>query len=402
MRILWVKVGGLWPINMGGRIRSFHMISALSRSNRMTVLTTHGTGDDPDGLRKQLPNCERVVSVPYAVPKRGTPGFAVSLLQSWFSEYPIDVWRWRVSALREEVRRVLDSGQVDLCVADFIFAMPNLPSGCPVPIVFFEHNVEHMIWKRLAEVEGVGWKRPLLELEWRKMRRYETRSCHRAKLTVSVSDVDRALLATHAPHASVTAVGTGVDVEYFCPNGSMEMPATLVFTGSMDWYPNEDAILYFIDAILPKIRRRIRDISFTVVGRNPTSVVRETAERAGVQVTGLVDDVRPFMSRAVVYVVPLRIGGGTRLKIFEALAMGKALVSTTVGAEGLPLVPGVHFLQEDDPNAFADAVVSLVQDPGRRALLGQAGRRLVEDKFSWMSIAREFEARCKEVVNHAG
>lgn len=135
-----------------------------------------------------------------------------------------------------------------------------------------------------------------------------------------------------------------------------------------------------------------------VVGRNPTHRLRTVAAAAGVRVTGTVDDVRPYLAEATVYVVPLRVGGGTRLKIFEALAMGKAVVATTVGAEGLPLVPDQHFLQADDPGAFAHAVVSLLREPVRRKALGRAGRRLVEERYSWPQVACEFEARCREVV----
>src|SRR6185503_7113005 len=143
-----------------------------------------------------------------------------------------------------------------------------------------------------------------------------------------------------------------------------------VFTGSMDWYPNEDGILYFADTILPLIRRECPDAQVTVVGRDPSARLRAAASGRGVRLTGTVEDVRPYMSDAAVYVVPLRVGGGTRLKIFEALAMGKPVVSTTVGAEGLPLVPGKHYLRADEPADFARAVVALLRDPARRRRLG--------------------------------
>jgi glycosyltransferase involved in cell wall biosynthesis len=287
---------------------------------------------------------------------------------------------------------------VDLCVADFLVAMPNLPARTPMPVVLFEHNVEYMIWKRLHEVEKRPWRRALLGLEWRKMRHYEAKACARAGLTVAVSEADRALLATNAPGADIRAIGTGVDTTYFHLNGAVEAPASLVFTGSMDWYPNEDAILYFIDAILPQLRREVPGLSLAVVGRDPTDRLRAACAAAEVQVTGTVADVRPHVAEAAIYVVPLRIGGGTRLKIFEALAMGKAVVSTRVGAEGLPIVSGQHFLQADSPADFAQAVVALLKDPDRRHALGLAGRRLVEERYSWTQVTRQFEGHCEEVV----
>lgn len=398
MRILWVKVGGLWPLTAGGRLRSFHLLSELSQRHRVVLLTTHGPGDDPHGLAAALPHCEGVVSIPHAAPKQGSTRFAATLLRSWLSPFPVDYWRWRVPELSGLVARTIDAGGVDLCVADFLVTTPNVPLPGSVPTVLFAHNVEHIIWKRLSQVDRSVWERVVLALEWRRVRRWEAHVSAQAQLTLAVSEVDQTLLTGLAAGARVRSIPTGVDPEYFAPNGKSEAQAELVFTGSMDWYPNEDAIIHFVDAILPTIRREIPEARLTVVGRSPTARLREAAAAAGVRVTGTVEDVRPYVSKAAVYVVPLRIGGGTRLKIFEALAMGKAVVSTRVGAEGLPLEPGVHFLRADEPAEFAGAVVSLLRDPGRRKALAMAGRRLIEERFSWAQVAREFEARCLEVV----
>src|SRR6266849_5368055 len=215
MRILWMKVGGLWPVNTGGRLRSFQILSELARRHNVVLLTTHAPGEDPRALSSALAACEAVHAVPYSIPKMGSARFATSVARSWFSPYPVDLWKCRVPALREKAR---------------------------------------------------------------------------------------------------------------------EEP----------------------------------EVSLTVVGRNPTEPLRAAAAAAGVRVTGTVEDVRPSIAEAEVYVVPLRIGGGTRLKIFEALAMGKPVVSTTVGAEGLPLTSGRHVLLADEPAAFARAVVSLLRHPEER------------------------------------
>jgi sugar transferase (PEP-CTERM/EpsH1 system associated) len=399
MRILWVKIGGLWPPNTGGRLRSFHLISELSRRNRVTVMTTHAPGEDPQALAVHLPDAEEVVSMPYAIPKLGSGRFAAALLRSWLSSRPVDLVKCRVPALANEVRRRFESGNVDICIADFFMATADVPMTTPVPVVFFAHNVEYMIWKRLCETEKRPLRRLLFQLEWRKVRRSEARVCSQASMTLAVSDVDRTMLSAEAPDATIHAIPTGVDTSYFAPGDSEEIPATLVFVGSMDWYPNEDAVLYFLESILPRIRHAVPGVSFTIVGRNPTPrVVAAAAAAAGVRVTGTVDDVRPHIVQAAVHVVPLRVGSGTRLKIFEALAMGKAVVSTTVGAEGLPLVSGRHFLREDDPANFAAAVVALLQDPLRRRSLGAAGRELVETSYSWSQVARELETRCAQTL----
>ncbi len=400
MRILWLNVGGLWPLNTGGRQRSFNIISELAERHQLTVLTTHGAGDDHAALAAELPRCE-VISVPYALPKRGSAAFALALLRSWLSPLPVTLWKWRIPALQSETARLLTPEHTDLCVVDFLYAAPNLPRNVPVPTVLFEHNAEYLIWKRLYEAEKRRFHRALLRIEWKKLRRAEAAACTRAAVALAVSENDRAALVEAAPQARVRAIPTGVDTAYFHPNGTRQAAAKLVFTGSMDWYPNEEAVLYFIDAVLPLIRREIPEASLTVVGRNPGARLRAAANGV-VQVTGTVDDVRPYIGEAAVYVVPLRIGGGTRIKIFEALAMGKAVVSTRLGAEGLPLVSGEHFLEADEPADFARAVVELIRRPERRRALEEAGRKLVEERYSWNRAAREFELHCQEVIKHAG
>jgi sugar transferase (PEP-CTERM/EpsH1 system associated) len=398
LRILWIKLGGLWPPDSGGRLRSFHILSELARRHEVTVLTTHQPEDDPDTLAAHLPAGTKVIPVPYVIPKAGSVRFFLLLLRSWFSSLPVDLMKCRIPELSQKARQLIDNHEVDLCVADFLNTMPNLHwHNNTVPVVFFAHNVEHMIWKRLCQVKR-GIVRLLLEFEWRKMRRYEIKACARASITLAVSDADRELFATLAPGAALATVPTGVDTVYFTPHSGEESAYQMVFTGSMDWYPNEDAILYFLEHVLPRIRRELPAAVLTVVGRNPSLRLRTRAAEAGVRVTGLVVDVRPYIAEAAIYIVPLRVGGGTRLKIFEALSMGKAVVSTSIGAEGLPVVPGEHIVLADDPDDFARQTINLLRDPVRLHSLGTAGRRLVEERYSWPQVARAFEAHCRDVV----
>jgi polysaccharide biosynthesis protein PslH len=398
MNILWVISGGIWPLNTGGRQRSFNIIAQLAKNNRVTVLTSHGAGDDPEGLKANLPNCE-VVSVAADIPKAGSKAFAKALVRSWFSRYPVDMLKNRVAPLEQEVARFLNSGSIDVCIADFLSTTPNLPAQSPVPVVLFQHNVEYIIWKRLKEVDKKVWRRAVLEVEWRKMRRLEANACATSALTLTVSDIDRDIIAKDAPTAKVSSIPTGVDIDYFKPNGIGEIPTELVFAGAMDWYPNEDGILNFLSTTLPLIRREMPSVTMTVVGRNPTQRIREAAAAANVKITGTVKDIRPYVGHSAVYVVPLRVGGGTRMKIYEALAMGKPVVSTTVGAEGLPLVHGKHFLRADGAEEFAQAVLSLLRDPARRKTLARTGRQLVEERYSWAHVAKVFESLCREVIS---
>ena len=397
LKILWIKMGGLYPVNTGGRLRSFHILTELSKKHDVTVLTTHVPGEDPDMHEKHLPGCKKVISIPFSAPRRDSGKFLIALVRSWFSVLPVDMYKFRLSRIRREVSDVLAKENFNLCIADFLYAVANVPDNIGVPLIYFSHNVEFMIWQRLCRNETNPVKKAILALEWRKMRHYESSVCKASDMTISVSEQDCELFNAQAPGSCVRDIPTGVDIDFFKSENLKENPLELVFSGSMDWHPNEDAILHFIDAILPLIRHRVPQVSLTVVGRNPSTKLVNAALEAGVEVTGTVDDIRPYVDQAAVYIVPLRVGGGTRLKIFEALSMGKAVVSTTVGAEGLPLEEGRHIVRADDAVSFADEVVNLLYDGDRRQRLGEAGRQLMEEKFSWARVGDAFESRCREV-----
>jgi polysaccharide biosynthesis protein PslH len=234
----------------------------------------------------------------------------------------------------------------------------------------------------------------LLRQQWSRMLRFERAALERFDLVLCVSSADRHTFGTLYPDALKTpahVIKTGVDTDYFAPMPRAPRPAHLVFTGSMDWLPNEDGMQYFVREILPRIRQVEPDTTLSIIGRSPTPVVKRLAEIAGIEVTGRVDDIRPHVAAGSVYIVPLRIGGGTRLKIFEAMSMGKAVVSTTVGAEGLPVTHGHDIIIADEPARFAQAVVHLIRDGELRRRIESQARRLVVDRYDWSAVAEDFE-----------
>ena len=236
------------------------------------------------------------------------------------------------------------------------------------------------------------------------MLRYEHFCLQNAHHVLAVSENDKNAFARSIDRNRITVIPTGVDTEYFRPvEGDGEQPHELVFTGAMDWLANVDAILYFARDILPLIRRQIPHVTITVAGRlpSPRLLVLAHADKH-IRITGSVDDIRPYIAKASVYVVPLRIGGGTRLKIFEAMAMGKATVSTTIGAEGLPVTHGKEILIADSPESFAHAVVSLLCQPEQRRQLGLSARRLVELKYSWSIVSDLFDEVLRRVTREHG
>jgi glycosyltransferase involved in cell wall biosynthesis len=231
------------------------------------------------------------------------------------------------------------------------------------------------------------------------MRSAERRYIGLADHVLTVSESDRSYFAAYSDPAKLTVVPTGVDVQYFQPGSVLEKPDTLAFTGSMDWLPNEDAISYFAESILSHLQREVPAVELNVVGRKPSRrLLKLASENAGIVVTGEVPDIRPMVHSSSVYVVPLRIGGGTRIKIFEAMAMGKAIVSTSVGAEGLPVRHNVNIILADDPQDFANQVARLLRDRETRERIGRAARLLVEQNYSWRSVVGVFDTVFERVT----
>jgi glycosyltransferase involved in cell wall biosynthesis len=224
--------------------------------------------------------------------------------------------------------------------------------------------------------------------------------CRSFNAVIAVSQEDREQIENEYRAKNVFDVPTGVDTSFFRPTGREKVdPNNVVFTGSMDWLPNEDAIRYFTEQILPIIKKAIPDFTITVVGRNPYPALLELSKREpAIVVTGRVDDVRPYMERAAAYVVPLRIGGGTRLKIYEAMAMEKPMVSTTIGAEGLPLQHGNELMLADTPEAFAAAVVQLLTNTSAAREMGLRAAKAVRDNFGWDRVSRRFAEICETAI----
>ena len=330
--------------------------------------------------------------MPLAIPAGRTFREALSYARYLSSPFPYTVSKFCKPEVARRLLQLVGETQPDVIVCDFVIAAQSIPWNVPVPKIVFTHNVEAAIWRHHYKVAGNPFWKLLSWREYRAMERFERDCLKRADHVLTVSDHDRDIFAKMIDPSRITVIPTGVDLEYFRPSPHQDQPTTLVFSGAMDWMPNEDAMVYFIKRILPRIRRQIPNASLCVVGRNPSRALLElAASHQGIEITGIVDDIRPFVHRAAIYVVPLRIGGGTRLKIFEAMAMGKAAVSTTIGAEGLPVHPGEDILIADDPEEFADKTIRLLGDPVRREELGRTARELVNRTYSWDAVVQPFE-----------
>ena len=403
MRILWLKTELLHPVDKGGKIRTYQMLKELKRDHQITYLTLDDGSAAADAREKAAEYSHEVISIPHHTSPKFSAAFYSELASNLLSPLPYAIKKYDSAQMREHVVQLCTSRHFDCIVCDFLAPAVNVPADLPCPSVLFQHNVEAMIWKRHYEVQTNPLKRAYLRGQWRKMRAFELESCRRFDAVITVSSEDREMISREYGAENVYDVPTGVDVEFFRPSGEVAPEANnLVFTGSMDWLPNEDAIRYFTEQIMPLIRQKISDVTLTVVGRNPYPALLELSKRDGsIVVTGRVDDVRPFMEKAAAYVVPLRIGGGTRLKIFEAMAMEKAVVSTSVGAEGLPVRNDEELILADTPEAFAGSVVRLLQDRDIARRLGQRAAARVRETFGWRRVAENFASICERTVNQA-
>ncbi len=406
MKILWLNAGLLLPLDKGGKLRTWHLMRHLAERHDITYLSfaePTQTDEHRQGMREV---CSRLITVPRSDAAKGTLRFYADAARYIVDPVPYAVAKYRSAAYRAKVDELLRERRFDTVICDFLPPVVNMPRVLPCPSILFTHNVEAEIWRRHAETAGNPVASRLLGQQWRRMLRFERQAVEGFDLVLAVSDADGQTIERLYPGAArapIHVVKTGVDTAYFTPQPDRATrPAHIVFTGSMDWLPNEDGMQYFVREILPLVQRAEPEATLSIIGRSPTPAVKRLAAEAGVDVTGRVDDVRPHVAAGSIYVVPLRIGGGTRLKIFEAMSMAKAVVSTTIGAEGLPVTDGRDIVIADEPSAFAAAIVRLIRDTAARREIESAARRLVVERYDWSAVAQDFEdalARvCRPVI----
>lgn len=391
--LLFVSTRFLFPVDSGGKIRTTQILRGMKDGRYRIQLASPATDAELERHAEDLASvCDEFTC--WTASPRG-PLFNLARARFLADRLPIPI-RTDWSAAGRAVVDAALARRPDVAVFDFLHAAVLAPEQLHVPSVMFTHNVETEIFARHLQVAS----NPLMRAMWRsqhgKMQRFETQALRRFDVVVAVSDRDAKQFSGSYGVREPFVIPTGVDLDFFQwapPSRDRE----IVFCGSMDWLANQDGVDYFLDEIWARIVRDVPDARMTVVGRAPPASLVERARRFGPawNFTGFVDDVRPYLQGAAVSVIPLRVGGGTRLKVYEAMAMGSPVVSTTLGVEGLPVTPGEHFLQADDPEAFAGAVVGLLRDPARRNSLSAAARELVESRFSYRAAARVFEQACE-------
>lgn len=387
-----------YPPEQGTSIRNYNLLVDVARRHDVSLLSFVEEG--PRDLGPLADLCRVLRTVP--VPKRTSQDRLETLLMTPLPDMARRLYAPEfVAALRTLLNEYrFDVVQIEgIELAPYAFVVAEWLGDKAPTLIFDEHNAEYVLQRRACQTDVRNPRRWLQAcyslMQWQRLVRFERRVCELVDAVVCVSEADAEALRQLVPGLQPMLIPNGVDVARYRPDLPDDIPLqhpALVFTGKMDFRPNVDAMLWFCRQVWPKITARMPETHLYIVGKNPHPQLEPLRRDERVTITGYVQDSLPYFGGADVYIVPLRIGGGTRLKVLEAMATGKALVSTTLGIEGIALTPGQHVLVGDSPDAFADAVLELLHDPVRRQVMGQAAREFVVEHYDWKRIVPQLDS----------
>jgi glycosyltransferase involved in cell wall biosynthesis len=396
MKVLVLDEEIPFPLNSGKRIRTWNLLRHLCRRHSITFLC-YGTPENP-GLREMEALGIRVILVP-PLPPSNSARFYAGALANLVSMWPYSVSRHHTRSFTRAIRKLTAKEPFDLVHCEWTPYASYINAIGKLPMLIMAHNIETTVWRRRAQHASNLPERLFMASQAWKMARFEKRSFARAGHVAVVTEKEEQT-ARRWGAGAVYLVSNGVDTEYLQPTGEAPEADSLLFLGSLDWQPNRDALQYLLREIFPKIQAAHPRVKLRVVGRQPATKLREQVEGlSGVEWVGEVPDIRPHFASAIGVLVPLRIGGGSRIKILESMSMGKAVVATQIGAEGLEVIPGVHCLIADSPADFSQSVVELLENPERAADLGRNGRELVLRQYDWSRVAKVLERAWIETVS---
>ncbi len=393
MKILFISHLLPYPPRGGAFQRTFNLIRQISHNHQVHLLaiaqrahqdTTAKIQEAVEALQKYC----KFVKAFRAPGDSSTFRWGFLLFSNLFSTKPYSVWKFQSPQMVEEIRRIISRGHFDLIHIDTIDLVDYLDDSLGLPIVANHHNIESDLLARRAAAEKNLLAKFYLRLQAQKVRKLERRHAPRFAVNLVVSAQDKKRFESIAPTAEFEIIANGTDVDYFKPSTNTDT-RELIFVGGLGWFPNRDAMLYFSSEILPLIQKQVPDVVLNIIGRTPPAELSKMAAlNPAIRLHGFVDDIRNLMARAAVYVVPIRVGGGTRLKILDAMAAGKAIVSTTIGAEGILAADGSDILFADTAESFAERVVQLLNDKQLRRRLETNARMLAEKEYSWDVIGK--------------
>ncbi|MFW5749012.1 MAG: glycosyltransferase family 4 protein [Chloroflexota bacterium] len=382
-----------YPPISGGRMRTYNLLKYLHHDYAITLVCFGRPEEMAHDITPLGEFCEY-----HVVERPSSPGTLQAALMSLTSARAITLRLYGTAAMRQTLAQILSEKPADIIHVESFYMLQNVPVDPGAPVFLSEPAIEYRAWGKHARVAEPWYTRPGVAIEALKMRAVEPQWWRRADMVGAMSEVDAAVIRKSVPGVPVGLAPNGVDVQVFDMNPAVERDScTAVYMGDYKYFPNTDAVLYFVREIMPLIQRQRPDFRLTLLGKDPTPEIQALAGEH-ITVTGLVDDTRPYLQGSALFVCPLRSGSGTRFKLLESLACGCPVVSTTIGAEGLGAVDGEHMLLRDDPQGFADAVISVLNDPAHGAAMGRAGRQWVVDNHAWVRSAELLRAAYSDLM----
>lgn len=407
MKILFITEKFPYPLDSGGRIRTYHILKGLSQEHEVTLITIIEKEDQ----RQYIPELEKVCREVRAIraPCETPFQLGLKLVKNLFSTVPIVVERHYLPGIADEIKKQLQNGRSNFDVVHFDHLDASIYWHCApetMITVLDEHNIVSNQIKTSADAERNPLKQFYMRFQLRRTVRYEAEVCQKMTCCFVCSDIDKSYLLNMAKDARIVTIPNGVDVEYFRDRswrtnvqGSLvQEPNSMIFVGTLDYGPGATAVRYFCEEILPLIQEKVPNMRFWAVGQNPPQYLQNLAERdKRIIVTGRVDDIRPYVARSKVFVVPLKSGSGTRLKILDAMAMGIPVISTSIGAEGLDVSSGEQILLADTPELFSAAVLQVLQDNDVANTIRENAFKLVQEKYAWKKVWTDLLAAYQEL-----
>lgn len=389
MKILFLTPYVPYPLNNGGLIRVHHLLLNLGQKHTVTAICMEPDNEpQAKGIAYFKEQGIRIETIPVANNQKQELKRIYQLL-SLVSSKPYQYKQYHSDAMQKAISKHLREGSYDLLMVEFS-QMGYYEFNTDLPRYVDQHNVEYEIMHRTYQTEKSPLRKLLAFSEWKKYYKQEIENCEKFTACLTTSQRDAEILQQRSPGMECHVISNGVDSEFFSPDNTAIDPNMVLFTGTISYYPNTEGILWFYQKIWPLIMAKNPDATFCIAGKSPPAEIQAIADSdPAVTATGMVDDMRDYYNKSAVVVVPLRVGGGTRLKILEGMSMSKAIVSTSVGAEGIDHTDGKDILLKDTPEDFSDAVVSVMRDANLRLKLEKGGRSLVEAKYDWRAITKK-------------
>lgn len=404
MKILFISHLLPYPPRGGAFQRTYNLLRETGKSNEVFLLAIaqRAHQDSEQKMCESVDALKKICRYVKAFRVTSDSNFLkwnFLLLANLLSRHPYSVMKFACPELAAEIRRLTAKEKFDLVHFDTIDLAEYAELTYGLPSVMNHHNIESQLLLRRAQAESNPVIKAFMQYQANKLRKYEQAHCGKFDMNLVVSDQDLQGLSQLAPRARFAIVPNGTDTDYFKPAPQTLAPE-LIFIGGLKWYPNKDAMLFFCERIFPLILKRIPEVSINIIGREPPPGLKNlAAQYPSIKLHGFVEDIRDLLARSSVYVVPIRVGGGTRLKILDAFASGKAVVSTSIGAEGIRYTNGENILIADTAELFATRVIELLENKELRSRLGTNARKLAEKEYSWQIIGKRLNQIYSEIAS---